>query len=227
MNSSFQRSLRTTVARQILLGLAGIGLVGFILVHLSGNLLIFLGPEAFNAYSQKLHDLGALLWVARIGLIAIFVLHVYMTVRLWFGNRARAGSRYAVTNYMGEKTIATRSMIITGTLIFAFVFVHLLDFTFVDKAGPNSMVGGESLGLYGVVFNGFANPLRAAFYIVVMACLGLHLSHAVSSVAVTLGTENSKTVKRADLAAKAVGALIFLAFSSIPVYVLLRVHVLS
>ena len=228
MSSSVQSKFSTTVARQFILGLAGIGLVGFILVHLSGNLLIYGGSEAFNAYSEKLHDMGALLWVARIGLIAIFILHVYYTARLWIGNHRKGGSRYAVTSHMGDKTFATRSMIYTGTIIFIFVFIHLLDFTLVDKTGELSKLGGESMGIYGVVVNGFAHSYwRAPFYIVVMACLGLHLSHAVSSVAVTLGTENSKLVKRADIAAKAVGALIFLGFSSVPVYVLLSVHVLQ
>jgi succinate dehydrogenase / fumarate reductase, cytochrome b subunit len=229
MNSEAQSKFSTTVARQVILGVAGIGLVAFIVAHLAGNLFIYAGPEVFNAYAQKLHDLGALLWVARAGLIAIFVLHVYYTAKLGLGNRAARGAqRYAVTKRSAERPWGTRAMIYTGALIFVFVFVHLLDFTFVSKTGALSEIGGESLGLYGVVFNRYAFSFwRAPFYIVTMICLGLHLSHAVSSVTVTLGTENSTFVKRADIAAKVAGAVIAVGFSSIPIYVLLKAHVLS
>ena len=63
--------LTSTVGRDLLVGVTGLALVGFIVIHLSGNLLIFAGPEAFNAYAAKLHSLGPLLWVARIGLITM------------------------------------------------------------------------------------------------------------------------------------------------------------
>ncbi len=218
---------RSTVLRELALSLAGIGLVGFILMHLAGNLLIYAGPNAFNAYSKKLHDLGALLWVARIGLIAIFTLHVVITASLWWKNRYPRAQRYAVTVRRTRKTVATRTMIITGALIFVFACIHLLDFTFADKEGPKSLIDGASLGLYGVVWNGFANPLRAIAYVVFMCCVGFHLSHAISSLCITLGAENDRFVERADLAAKVIGALVAVAFSSIPLYVLVRSHLLG
>ena len=227
MSSQVQSAVRASVARQAILGVAGIGLVGFIVAHLAGNLFIFLGPEAFNAYAEKLHELGALLWVARGGLLAIFVAHVYLTARLWLGNRSARPQRYAQVRYQGDRTFATRSMIYTGALIFLFVFIHLYDFTLADKEGAKAVVNGENLGLYGVVWNGFANPLRSLFYIVVMVCLGLHLSHAVSSVVVTLGADRSAFVRRMDLAAKAAGAAIAVGFSSIPVYVLARAYFIN
>lgn len=229
--SDLRTILRSTVARELTLGLAGIALVLFIIVHLSGNLLIYAGPDTFNSYSQHLHDLGALLWVARIGLITVFGLHIIITVYLWWTNRSARERRYAVTVYRGRKGIGTRTMIITGALIFVFVGIHLLDFTFVDKDGPNSIVAGmnngESLGLYGVVWNGFSNPIRAVAYVIFMCCLGLHLSHAVSSVLVTLGSESDTFVRRGELVAKAFAVLMTLGFSSIPVYIFVRAHLIG
>ena len=220
--------LRSTVTRELTLGLAGIALVLFVIVHLSGNLLIYAGPDTFNSYSQHLHDMGVLLWVARIGLITVFGLHIVITVYSWWTNRSARERRYAVTVYRSRRGIGTRTMIITGTLIVVFVGIHLLDFTFVDKAGANSIVAGmnngESLGLYGVVWNGFSNPIRAVAYVIFMCCLGLHLSHAVSSVLVTLGSESDPFVRRAEWAAKAFAVLMTLGFSSIPVYIFVRAH---
>jgi hypothetical protein len=68
--------LTTTVGRELLVGVTGLALVGFVVAHLAGNLLIYAGPEAINAYSRALHNLGELLWVARIGLITVFVVHI-------------------------------------------------------------------------------------------------------------------------------------------------------
>ncbi|MCC6145183.1 MAG: succinate dehydrogenase cytochrome b subunit [Candidatus Hydrogenedentes bacterium] len=228
MSATTSARLTTTVAREFVLALAGVGLVLFIFMHLSGNLLIYAGPEHFNAYSAKLHELGALLWVARIGLIAAFGAHAALGLDLALRNRRARKNRYAEYTYMSDKTLATRTMAISGLLIFFFIWIHLYDFTLSDHSGSYSIVDGmndgASLGLYGVVFNTFSNPLHALFYIVVMVALGMHLSHALSSVFVTLGSENSPFVSRMETVAKAVATLVSLGFISIPIYILVRAH---
>lgn len=227
MSLSRSSVLRSTVLHELALSLAGIGLVGFILMHLMGNLFLYAGPEAFNAYAKKLHDMGPLLWAARLGLILIFALHVVITTSLWWKNQNTRAQRYAVTARRTHKTIATRTMIVTGALIVVFVVIHLMDFTFVDKEGPDSFVDGKSLGLYGIVWNGFANPVRAVAYVLFMCCVGLHLTHAISSLCITLGAENERFVDVADIAAKIIGAAVTVAFGSIPLYVLVRTHLLG
>ncbi|HNR31114.1 MAG TPA: succinate dehydrogenase cytochrome b subunit [Candidatus Hydrogenedentes bacterium] len=227
MSVSRSSVLRSSVLHELVLALAGIGLVGFLLVHLAGNFFIYGGPEVFNGYSEKLHGFPVTLWVARIGLIAIFALHVVITTTMWIKNRNTRAQRYAVTVRRAPKGLGTRTMIITGALIFVFVGIHLLDFTFADKEGLNSLLNGESQGLYGVVWNGFANPVRAAFYILLMCCVGLHLSHAISSLCITFGAQNERFVAIADVTAKIFGALVAIAYSSIPVYVLVQTYLLG
>jgi succinate dehydrogenase / fumarate reductase cytochrome b subunit len=111
------------------------------------------------------------------------------------------------------------------------VLFHVYDFTVTgDREGARSFVDGmseESMGLYGVVFNSFANPVRSLFYIIAVCAVGLHLSHAISSVVVTLGFLADKSTDRAEFAAKAIGLIVALGFSSIPLFVLFRAHVIG
>ncbi len=225
--------LSTTVGKELIVGVTGVLLVGFILAHLVGNLLLIVGPEAFNHYAAQLNNLGELLWVARIGLIVTFVAHISMAISLSRASAAARGTqRYEVEKSVGRKTAATRLMLISGVTILCFVLFHIYDFTITgDREGDRSFIDAisdtESMGLYGVVFNSFANPLRSLFYIIAVCGVGLHLSHAISSVVVTLGILTEKSTDKAELAAKVIGLIVAVGFSSIPLYVLLRAHVIG
>ncbi len=224
--------LTTTVGKELIVGVTGILLVVFILGHLAGNLLLIVGPEAFNHYAEQLHNLGEIIWLARAGLIVAFVAHISMAISLARASAAARGTqRYEVEKSVGRKTAATRLMIISGVTILAFVLFHVYDFTLTgDRTGERSFVdamGEESMGLYGVVFNSFANPLRSLFYIIAVCGVGLHLSHAIASVLSTLGILTEKSTDKAELAAKVIGVIVAVGFSSIPLYVLLRAHVIG
>ena len=222
----------TTVGKELIVGVTGVLLVAFILMHLMDNLLILLGPGAFNDYAEKLHSLGELVWIARLGLIIMFTAHISMAISLARANAAaRGGQRYEVEKSAGRKTVATRLMALSGIAILCFVLFHVYDFTITgDREGARSFVDGmseDSMGLYGVVFNSFANPVRSLFYIIAVCAVGLHLSHAISSVVVTLGFLADKSTDRAELVAKAIGLIVALGFSSIPLFVLFRAHVIG
>lgn len=226
------RRFSTTVAKELVVGITGVMLVGFILMHLSGNLLLLLGPESFNHYTERLHDLGELLWVARIGLILTFVLHITTAISLAMGNAyARGGTRYEVEKTAGRKSFATRMMRMSGILILIFVLWHVYDFSISGHPeGPRSFVEGlgeDSLGLYGVVFNSFGNPIRSLFYIVAVWFVGIHLSHAIASVVVTLGYLADKNTDRAEFIAKVIGFAVAAGFTTIPLYIMFRTHVVG
>ena len=216
--------LTTTVGRELLVGVTGLALVGFILAHLAGNLLVFAGPAALNGYAKALHDLGGLLWVARIGLITVFVVHISSAISLARESRSARAQAYESTVRSGPKTVASRMMLLSGLTLLFFLFFHLSDFTLTSPTGDKSVVNGENLGLYGLVWNSFANPIRVLFYLAAMACLGTHLTHAISSVLVTLGILRDKNTPNADLAARAVGLIIAIGFSSIPLYVFIKAN---
>jgi len=221
----------TTVAREMALALTGLGLVAFVLSHLAGNLLIFFGPEALNAYAEKLASLGAMLWLLRIGLVSVAVCHVSLAVHLTVVNWGTRKARYAVTATKGRKSVASRLMISSGVIVLCFVAFHLWDFTLGVKTGPGTIVtvfgGEEELGLFGLVWNSLANPMRALFYIVAVCSVGVHLSHALSSVLVTLGFLSDRATAKADVAAWVIGAMVALGFASIPIYVLVRTYLIA
>jgi succinate dehydrogenase / fumarate reductase cytochrome b subunit len=213
-----------TIAQELVVALTGVALVLFILSHLGANLLIYLGPAWLNAYSEHLRSYGPLLVLARIGLATAFVLHIGFAIKLAIENRKARPQRYAVDTRLGQKGAATRYMALSGITLACFLVLHLSDFTLRSHEGPNTVVGTEHLALYGLVWNFFGNPLRVLVYIVAMCALGLHLSHALSSVIVTLGVLTDRATRGAETFAKVVGLVVALGFSSIPLYVLLMTH---
>jgi succinate dehydrogenase / fumarate reductase cytochrome b subunit len=193
---------RSSVGNKVLVALTGIVLTAFVVAHMIGNIQIFAGPDKLNAYAKWLKDLGPLLWIARIGLILVFVLHVYLAIRLkWRANRARP-VKYVHREAI-QASIASRTMVLTGFLILFFVLFHLAHFTFgwvkqVEAYDPatgrlvmsNYLAIVDAQGrhdVYRMVIAGYQDPIVSIFYIIAQLFLLLHLSHGVSSVFQTLG----------------------------------------
>lgn len=214
--------LSSSVGRKQFVAATGLCLILFVVVHLAGNLLLFAGPDVFNAYAHKLASLRPALFVVEAGLLVIFVSHLAVTVLLVVENsKARGKTRYDVQRSQGERSLATRLMPWTGGIILAFVIWHLLDFTFTDPDGPRGVMPNEvHRGLYGVVFNSFLNPLNSLFYIVAMVAVGLHLSHGVQSFVQTFGFSGLAPSPKLKVACQGFGLLVGLVYSCIPIYVM-------
>lgn len=228
MASNFKALLGSSIFRKQVSALTGLAMVGFVIAHLSGNLLIFAGPEAFNAYAHKLASLGPLLWVMRFGLIICVILHVAITLTLAKENSNARSQRYDVEKDHGDRKLATRAMKYTGIMIVAFLILHLWDFTFGDKTGTKSIVSGlnddESLYLFGLVWNSFSFSTgwwRDLFYIVAVSAVGLHLSHAIESVFQTFGFNHERYTPLIKKASLGIGIAVAVLFASIPIYVAL------
>ena len=221
--------LRSSIVRKQLVAVTGLAMVGFLIAHLAGNLLIFGGPEVFNAYVHKVASYGPLLWVMRLGLIAAFVVHVWLTVTLVRENRAARPLAYEINAPKGDRSFATTAMIYTGIFVVIFLVVHLYDFTFATKSGPQSVVPvvepDVSQELFGVVWNSYKQPpaalFRVAFYLLALAGVGLHLSHAIQSVFQTFGFNHPRYTPMIRIGSIVIGAGIALGFATIPIYILL------
>jgi succinate dehydrogenase / fumarate reductase cytochrome b subunit len=194
--------LGSTVGHKVLTALTGLGLAGFVVFHMIGNLKLLPGGpesrEAINAYAAFLkHDLGLLLWIARGGLLAIFVLHVAMTLRL----KAKTATARPVPYYhqrTAQAGLASRTMFSTGLVILAFVLFHLAHYTFAwvhPVQGPDGRWGTyldleDEKGrhdVYAMMVAGFSTPWIAILYLVAQAVIAVHLSHGVKSSLQTLG----------------------------------------
>ncbi len=222
---SIDKFLSSSIGKKQIVATTGLALIVFVLSHLAGNLFLFGGPEAYNGYCKFLAGLRPGLYLIEFGLLIIFVIHMYFTTLVvWENIQARGSLGYKVYKSAGERSWATRLMPYTGTFILAFVIWHLLDFTFVDHEGPQSIVRGRSLGLYGVVYNAFTDPTHSLLYIVAMFCLGLHLSHGIQSFFQTFGWISPRTSPTIAKVSNALGFLIACAYSSIPVYVFLQYY---
>ena len=197
-------------------------MVLYLIAHLLGNLLVFLGPEALNSYAQKLHDLGPLLWVARLGLIAMFVLHFSLVIYLVLQNKKARQTNYSTALHKKTRSVFTKTMRFSGLLIFVYIGVHLYDFTFTPHTEDISSINGVYYGLYGHLYNYFLNPLRSLFYILVMFSIGFHLVHGVQSVMQTFGFNHEVYNPLIKKASVAIASLLTLGFSMIPIYVIIH-----
>ena len=192
--SSFWRS---SIGGKVTMAVTGLMLFGFVVMHLLGNLQLFSGPAKLNAYAKWLHDLGPLLWVARAGLLAVFVLHVATAIRL---SRANSAARPVAYQRPGtvQASMASRSMVLSGFSVLAFLLYHLAHFTFeVDAITPAftptvKIDGQDAKNVYAMVTTSFANPAIVAAYAAFQVVLFLHLSHGVQSLAQTLGLQHKR-----------------------------------
>ncbi len=210
---------KSSVGRKQTVAITGLCLILFIIGHLVGNLFIYMGPEAFNHYAAKLAKLRPGLYLIEAGLTFIFFVHMYFTFLLAWDNSKARPVKYSVYTPSEKRSLATRLMPFTGTVILTFVVWHLLDFTFINHLGSRTMIYNKDFGVYGVVFNSFSNPFHSFFYIIAMIALGLHLSHAIQSVAQTFGSDKFGA-GRIQNVSNIMGGVITIAFSSIPIFIL-------
>lgn len=208
----------SSVAKKALMAVTGLVLVGFVLGHMSGNLLYFREGNALNDYARWLHGLGPLLWVARGALLLAVAVHIWAGLSLAAENRAaRAGGPSVEATR--RASLGSRTMPYTGVVLLGFIVFHLLHFTF-RTVNPEVAAAGDAGDVKRMIELGFASPWVSGFYIVSMALLCLHLGHGVSSMFQTLGLRNERWRGPLDLAAAAYGWVVFLGFAAIPVHVL-------
>ncbi len=203
--------------------MAGTGflLFGFVVVHMLGNLQIFLGPDAFNDYAKHLQGLPMLLWPARAILLALLLIHVAVAVNLARENRAARPIRYARSETI-QATYASRTMVASGIIVFLFIVYHLLHFT-LGKIQPQYFHQLDPKGrhdVFAMVVYGFQNVYVSASYIAAMAVLCLHLRHGLESLFQSVGLRNEKNAPCFKGFAVSVSLLIFLGNTSIPLAIL-------
>ena len=205
---------RATIGKKVVMAVTGIILVGWIIGHVLGNLLVFRGPAALNEYAALLKSNAALLWAMRAGLLITVVLHVVAAVQLVRHEAASRPVRYA-KRVPQESTFASRTIRWGGLIIAVFVVYHLLHFT-TGTLHPSF----SHTDVYGNMLSGLSVPWVAAIYLVAVAALGLHLYHGVWSAFQTLGISGpTMTVARRRLAIGIAG-IVYLGFTAIPVAIL-------
>lgn len=216
----------STVGQKILVAVTGAALVSFVVFHLIGNLKIFSGPEALNKYGYFLkHDLGALIWIARAGLLGLFLIHLSLAFRLRMRSSAARPIGY-VSQRTAQASLPSTTMIWTGIVILLFVLFHLAHFTFawVHEATTASgttvnylkMVDKEGRHhVYNMMVSGFSTPWIAGLYLVCQLFLLIHLAHGIQSVFQTLGLVAKRFVPAVRILGYSISGLIFIGNTAI------------
>jgi succinate dehydrogenase / fumarate reductase cytochrome b subunit len=216
------RSRLTSIGKKSLMAASGLLLALFVVAHLAGNLLVFdPAKQAGNDYARWLREHPGMLWSARAGLLAIFVLHVALGVRLAAENRRARPTAYARLVPV-RSSLASRTMLLTGVLLLLFVLYHLAHFTFgwTQPAIEAAHAAGD---WHRMMVLGFQDPLVSSLYLAAMVGLGLHLAHGLSSLFQTFGLQQRRLVPVVRRAGPLLGFLIAALFGAIPIAIQLRI----
>jgi succinate dehydrogenase / fumarate reductase cytochrome b subunit len=221
----------SSLGKKYIMSITGFALVAFVIGHMVGNLQVFLGAEAINRYGHFLQSNVELLWPVRIALLGIVLLHIWSATRLTIENRAARPVGYAEWNPT-VASYASRTMMMSGLIVAAFVIYHILHFTVMVQAvnlvhdhanfktDPYFMDAEGRHDIYKMMIVGFRQPLVALFYIIGVGLLCLHLSHGISAMFQSLGWKTRSYARLLDNAAKIVAWVLFLGYISIPVSIL-------
>jgi succinate dehydrogenase / fumarate reductase cytochrome b subunit len=217
----------TAVGKKYVMAITGIGLMGFVLFHMIGNLKMYFGPADYDAYAEWLKKLlypiapeEYVLWGLRGGLLVMLVLHLHAAYSLTVLNRRARPVRYQSSRDYQIANFASRSMRWTGIVVFAFIVWHLLDLTFgvVNEIGAD----GEFVraNVYDNVVRSFERVPVSIFYIIANILLGIHLFHGAWSIFQSMGWNNPRFNKWRRAFATGFAAVIVVGNVSFPVAVM-------
>lgn len=203
------------------MAVTGLMLFGFVVVHMIGNLQFFGSETLINEYAESLKSKPPILWGARLTLLAAVLLHMTAASQLFKANR-----RARPIGYDGGKvaasTLANRTIVISGLIVFAFVVFHLAHFTigWVDSSFLTLKDVAGRHDVRAMMIAGFRNPVISIFYVISVSLVCLHLSHGVASIFQSLGLRSKKTEANLKKLALVAAIVLFLGFCAIPVAVM-------
>lgn len=218
------RFITSSIGAKIAMAVSGFLLLGFLVVHMAGNLQMYMGPDAINTYAYKLkHDLLPLTWGTRLGLLAMVGIHIWAAFRVTTLNTEARPVTYANQKH-NASTYASRTMAMSGVIVFAFIVYHLAHFT-IGVTNPEHFAmmtdGPKKMhDVYRMTVLGFQQPLVTGFYIVAQVLLAMHLSHGISSFFQTMGWNNGAYQKLIKRIGPVFSTLLCLGFLSVPLGVL-------
>lgn len=219
-NDMLGRAWKSNVGKKFLMASTGAGLVVFALFHMMGNLQMFLGRDSINHYAGVLHNNPEFLWPARIGLLVFAVVHVATGIALTIENRRARVERYE-TRQLVKATVASRTMLWTGSVVGIYVIYHLLHFT-VGKIDPSLLQFMDVKGhrdVYRMMLRAFNDRWVAGGYIAAMGVLCFHLSHGVAALFQSLGLKKPEYTPVIERGAEIVAVALLIGFAAVPMAV--------
>jgi len=205
----------STVGKKIVMAVSGLIMVGFVILHMAGNLQIFEGSAKLNNYSAFLHGpANEVLWILRVVLLVALIAHVVSAYQLTVLDRAARPVPY-VKRELQAATVGSRTMRIGGIVLALFIVLHILHFTTLTLQ-PAPLTEGD---VYANVIASFQLWWVTTIYVIAMVFLGLHLYHGAWSSVRTLGFERGRLDPFKRPVALALALIVWAGFTLVPVAV--------
>jgi succinate dehydrogenase / fumarate reductase cytochrome b subunit len=213
--------LLSSIGQKILLATSGLVMfLLFLIPHMGGNVLFLFGPDVFNSYAEHLHKLVPVVIGIEVLMLVSISIHMSMGFRVVVNNLQASDRRFTLQSSK-ERSLAAKTMPLSGIMIFIFIIKHLIDFTFSEKAQVE-LHGHMVNDVYGMVLTRFQDPAHVAFYVFFMVAVGMHLSHALQSSLQTYGLFIPRHGSKIKLASKLVAFGMASTFAIIPIIAFTR-----
>jgi succinate dehydrogenase / fumarate reductase cytochrome b subunit len=218
----FLRVLSSTIGKKFVMAITGLLLCGFLMFHLAGNMLLLVGPNAYNRYAHALHSQEWLIKIAEAGLLGLFLLHVLLAISTSLDNSAARRVSYEEKESKIDDRIvglgAENWMFATGAIVLGFLIWHISDFTlqtspFVDYAGKEP---------YDKAIAILHTPVSFWVYLVGVLALAIHLLHGFQSALQSLGLHHPKYNALLRGLGTVVMVLVALGFAVFPLWAIFK-----
>ena len=214
----FFKFFNSSIGKKIMMAVTGGFLIIFLIVHLAGNFTLFWGAEAFNGYVLTLDVVKPLIRVVELVLLAAFLLHIFNGLRLWIENKkARGSANYKISGSSENTTLFSRTMFVTGSIVFIFLVLHLATFFWRFNFHDPSGLANDHL-YYDIVVEFFQMWWYVGIYIIAVILLGFHLNHGLQSAFQTFGWNHKKYFPMIKKIGTAYAILMAVGFASMPIY---------
>lgn len=212
-----------SIGKKLIMSISGLFLILFLLIHLIVNLMILVGPDAYNAAAHFMAT-NPMIKIIEPLLAVGFIIHILYASMLTIQNRNARPEKYAVRNDSESSAWASRNMYVLGALILTFLVLHIADFYIKLKFGGDvaetNLNGPMTHDTYSLVVEKFKIWWFSSIYIIATLFLGFHLSHGFWSSFQTIGLSNAKWRKRLSIIGFIYAIIIAVGFSILPLYVL-------
>lgn len=213
----FFSALNSSIGKKFVMAVTGICLIIFLIIHLINNLTMFGGPEFFNAVVKNLDAIKPIVRVIEAILVIIFIFHIFNGVRLWYENKKAKPVGYKINGSSQNSDITSRTMVITGSIIFIFLVIHLRTFWVSFNLGHPL---AEEHQYFEIVAVAFSDWIYSILYVAAMIILGFHLNHGFQSAFQTFGWNNTKYFPLIKKLGLIYTLIMVIGFASIPIYFL-------
>ena len=213
----FFKFINSSIGKKFTMAVTGSFLLIFLIIHLVGNLTLFFGPDAFNGYVKALEVIKPLIRVIEVVLLAAFLLHIFNGFRLWIENKKARGMNYKINGSPENSDVFSRTMFLTGSIVFIFLVLHLATFfwrfNFYDPSGL-----ADTHQYYQIVVEFFSYWWYSVLYIVAVLLLGFHLNHGFESAFQTFGWNHKKYTPLLKKIGTIYAIIMAIGFASMPIY---------